>query len=137
MGSRTVVARAALATAAAQDRPAPAATGGPVPQRVRALPAPPPPPRALPVVAGPALLALCCAGLAEAAFDSERTVVTARSAERATATAPAGTAGSGHPAPVATAPVATALLAAALEAAADGARHRHHHSGPRGPGGRA
>ncbi|MYR04739.1 hypothetical protein GTX23_40695, partial [Streptomyces sp. SID6139] len=52
------------------------------------------------------MLALCCAGLAEAAFDSERTVVTARSAERATATAPADTAGSGHPAPVATAPLA-------------------------------
>ncbi|MGM9330690.1 hypothetical protein ACTAFV_01800, partial [Streptomyces murinus] len=111
----------------AKDRPALAATGGAVPQRVRALLAPPPPPRALPVVAGAALLALCCASLAEAAFDSERMVVTARSAERATATAPADTAGSGHPAPVATAP----------DAAADGAKHRHHHCGPHRPGGRA
>ncbi|MEV7749930.1 M56 family metallopeptidase [Streptomyces griseofuscus] len=136
VGSRTVVARAvgraALATAAAQDRPAPAATGGAVPQRVRALLGPPPPPRALPVVAGAALLALCCASLAAAAFDSERMVVTARSAERATATAPADTAGSGHPSPVATAP-----LAADPEAAADGARHRHHHRGAHRPGGRA
>ncbi|MGM0349733.1 hypothetical protein ACNFRW_26630, partial [Streptomyces sp. Adlamb9] len=81
---------------------------------------------------GAALLALCCASLAEAAFDSERMVVTARSAERATATAPADTAGSGHPAPVATAPVATDP-----DAAADGARHRHHHCGPHRPGGRA
>ncbi|MEU7497967.1 M56 family metallopeptidase [Streptomyces griseofuscus] len=136
VGSRTVVARAvgraALAAAAAQDRPAPAATGGAVPQRVRALLGPPPPPRALPVVAGAALLALCCASLAEAAFDSERMVVTARSAERATATAPADTADSGHPSPVATAP-----LAADPEAAADGARHRHHHRGAHRPGGRA
>ncbi|MFF9179790.1 M56 family metallopeptidase [Streptomyces misionensis] len=107
VGSRMVVARAvgraALASAAAHRRHQLAATGGAVPQRVRALLAPPPAPRALPFVAGAVLLALCCASLAEAASDSERMVVTARSAQCATA----------RPAPVATGP--------------DGASHRHPH----------
>ncbi|TWV55633.1 M56 family metallopeptidase [Streptomyces misionensis] len=110
VGSRTVVARAvgraALASAAAHRRPQLAATGGAVPQRVRALLAPPPAPRALPLVAGAVLLALCCASLAEAASDSERMVVSARIAQCATA----------RPAPVAADP--------------DGASHRHPHCRP-------
>ncbi|MHB9859095.1 M56 family metallopeptidase [Streptomyces sp. YIM S03343] len=77
VGSRTVVARAVgraalAASAAAAARPAAlGATGGPVPQRVQALLAPPPPRRTLPFVAGALLLTLCCAGLANAASDSE------------------------------------------------------------------
>ncbi|MEW2620406.1 M56 family metallopeptidase [Streptomyces sp. NPDC048106] len=125
VGSRRVVARAvgraALASAAVAGRPALAATGGAVPQRVRALLAPPPPPRALPFVVGAALLALCCASLAEAVSDSERMVVTARSAECASATAPADPAGPGLAAPVAADP----------DPRADGAPHRHHHCHPR------
>ena len=112
VGSRTVVARAvgraALASSAARRRPQLAATGGAVPQRVQALLAPPVPPRALPFVAGAALLALCCASLADAASDSERMVVSARSAECARLAA--------HPAPVA--------------ADLDGPAHRHHHCSP-------
>ncbi|MFH8336673.1 M56 family metallopeptidase [Streptomyces sp. AM6-12] len=128
VGSRAVVARAvgraALATAAAEDRPALAATGGPVPQRVRALLAPPPPPRALPVVAGAALLALCCASLAEAASDSERMVVTARTAERTTAAATAATHAAAGP-------------DARVSARVDGAALRRHHRGPHRCGGSA
>ncbi|MGW1254681.1 M56 family metallopeptidase [Streptomyces sp. NPDC002513] len=86
IGSRTVVARAvgraALATAADASRPmALAATGGAVPQRVRALLAPPPPRRTLPFVAGALLLALCCTSLANAASDSEQMVKSAQRAE--------------------------------------------------------
>jgi hypothetical protein len=77
VGDRTVVARAvaraALASAAGSARgsAALAATGGAVPQRVRALLSPPPRHRTLPFVAAGALLALCCASLANAASDSE------------------------------------------------------------------
>ncbi|MEU6198853.1 M56 family metallopeptidase [Streptomyces sp. NPDC047061] len=78
LGDRTVVARAvgraALASAKAPTRASLAATGGAVPQRVRALLAPPPPRRALPLVAGAALLAMSCASLAEAASDSEHMI---------------------------------------------------------------
>ena len=82
VGDRTVVAhavgRAALATSANRSRPALAATGGAVPQRVRALLAPPPPRRALPFVAGAALLVVCCLSLADAATDSEEMIETAQ-----------------------------------------------------------
>ncbi|MET7571123.1 M56 family metallopeptidase [Streptomyces sp. NPDC005492] len=85
VGDRTVVAhavgRAALATSANRSRPVLAATGGAVPQRVRALLAPPPPRRALPFVAGAALLVVCCASLADAATDSEQMIETAQHAE--------------------------------------------------------
>ncbi|GGN20966.1 M56 family metallopeptidase [Streptomyces fuscichromogenes] len=78
LGDRRVVARAvgraALASAKAPERATLAATGGAVPQRVRALLAPPPPRRALPLVAGAALLAVSCASLAEAASDSEHMI---------------------------------------------------------------
>lgn len=84
VGDRTVVAhavgRAALAGSANRSRPALAATGGAVPQRVRALLAPPPPRRALPLVAGAALLVVCCASLADAATDSEQMIETAQRA---------------------------------------------------------
>jgi hypothetical protein len=84
VGDRTVVARAvgraALATSANRSRPALAATGGVVPQRVRALLAPPPPRRALPFVAGAALLVVCCGSLADAATDSEQMIETAQRA---------------------------------------------------------
>ncbi|MFI6465961.1 M56 family metallopeptidase [Streptomyces sp. NPDC050528] len=93
VGDRTVVAhavgRAALATSANRSRPALAATGGAVPQRVRALLAPPPPRRALPFVAGAALLVMCCASLADAATDSEQMIETAQRAACATAQAAA------------------------------------------------
>ncbi|MFJ7904261.1 M48 family metalloprotease [Streptomyces sp. NPDC096198] len=77
VGSRRVVARAvgraALATASHQPRALGlAATGGAVPQRVRALLEPPPPRRRLPIAAGALLLTLCCAGLANAASDSDQ-----------------------------------------------------------------
>ncbi|MEU6318519.1 M56 family metallopeptidase [Streptomyces sp. NPDC047009] len=86
IGSRTVVARAvgraALASASETSRRAAlAATGGAVPQRVRALLAPAPPLRALPFAAGAVLLAVCCASVANAASDSERMVVSAQRAE--------------------------------------------------------
>lgn len=84
VGDRTVVAhavgRAALATSANRSRPALAATGGAVPQRVRALLAPPPPRRALPFVAGAALLVVCCASLADAATDSHQMIESAQHA---------------------------------------------------------
>ncbi|MFJ9896309.1 M56 family metallopeptidase [Streptomyces sp. NPDC091280] len=89
VGDRKVVAhavgRAALATSANRTRPALAATGGAVPQRVRALLAPPPRRRALPFVAGAALLVVCCASLADAATDSEQMIETAQHAACVTA----------------------------------------------------
>jgi Peptidase family M48 len=85
IGSRTAVARAvgraALASAGSSRPAALPATGGAVPQRVRALLAPPPPQRTLPFVAGALLLTVSCASLANAASDSERMVETARRAE--------------------------------------------------------
>ncbi|MFF4902449.1 M56 family metallopeptidase [Streptomyces sp. NPDC001068] len=76
VGDRTVVAhavgRAALASSGASRPAALAATGGVVPQRVRALLAPPPARRRLPLLAGGVLLAVCCASLANAASDSDR-----------------------------------------------------------------
>jgi hypothetical protein len=85
IGSRTVVARAvgraALASAGASRPAVLSATGGAVPQRVRALLAPPPPRRTLPFVAGALLLTVCCASLANAASDSHRMVETAQRAE--------------------------------------------------------
>lgn len=97
-GDRTVVARAvaraALASTAHSSRGAAlAATGGAVPQRVRALLAPPPRPRALPFVAGGVLLALYCASLANAASDSEAMV---DSAQYASHTASADRSPLGH-----------------------------------------
>ncbi|MFG2729209.1 M48 family metalloprotease [Streptomyces canus] len=100
IGSRTVVARAvgraALASAGMPGPAALAATGGAVPQRVRALLAPPPPRRTLPFAAGALLLTLCCASLANAASDSESLV---DSAERAQCAADAATSGMGRAAP--------------------------------------
>lgn len=64
------VARAALAATRAPKQ-ALAATGGPVPQRVRALLTPPAPLRRAPAVACAALMLLCCASVTEAAHDSE------------------------------------------------------------------
>ncbi|MEU9409927.1 M56 family metallopeptidase [Streptomyces sp. NPDC048281] len=76
VGDRRLVAhavgRAALASAGASRPAALAATGGVVPQRVRALLAPPPARRSLPLLAGGLLLAVCCASLANAASDSDR-----------------------------------------------------------------
>ncbi|MGW1802621.1 M56 family metallopeptidase [Streptomyces sp. NPDC001984] len=84
LGDRTVVARAvgraALASAARPARAALAATGGAVPQRVRALLAPPPPHRALPLVAGATLLVVSCASLVNAASDSEQMIESAQHA---------------------------------------------------------
>jgi len=62
------IARAALATGRAPER-ALAATGGPVPQRVRALLAPPARARHGLVLTFTALIAVCCASLAVAAND--------------------------------------------------------------------
>jgi Zn-dependent protease with chaperone function len=92
VGDRTVVARAvaraALASSAGRSHGAAlAATGGAVPQRVRALLAPPPRHRALPFVAGGLLLALCCASLANAASDSEQLLDSAQRAASAAADA--------------------------------------------------
>ncbi|MBW8794261.1 MAG: M56 family metallopeptidase [Streptomyces sp.] len=93
VGDRTVVAhavgRAALASAGASRPAALAATGGVVPQRVRALLAPPPAHRSLPLLAGGLLLAVCCASLANAASDSDRML---DSAQWALCRAHAGTA---------------------------------------------
>ncbi|MET7690510.1 M56 family metallopeptidase [Streptomyces sp. NPDC005483] len=93
VGDRTVVAhavgRAALASAGAPRPAALAATGGVVPQRVRALLAPPPRRRSLPLVTGAFVLAVCCASLANAASDSDRMVDSAQCAVyAATASAP-------------------------------------------------
>jgi Zn-dependent protease with chaperone function len=85
VGSRTVVARAvgraALASSAASRTAALAATGGAVPQRVRALLAPPPPRRTLPFAAGALMLTVCCASLANAASDSDQMVERAQWAQ--------------------------------------------------------
>ncbi|MFF4508159.1 M56 family metallopeptidase [Streptomyces sp. NPDC001401] len=85
VGDRRTVARAvgraALASAAHPPRDAAlAATGGAVPQRVRALLAPPPRRRALPFVGGALLLVLCCTSLANAASDSEEMIESAQHA---------------------------------------------------------
>ncbi|MFR0355018.1 M56 family metallopeptidase [Streptomyces sediminimaris] len=83
VGDRRAVAhavgRAALASAA-PARPVLAATGGAVPQRVRALMGPPPARRSLPFVAGGLLLAVCCASLVNAASDSDQMLDRAQSA---------------------------------------------------------
>ncbi|MBY8877095.1 M56 family metallopeptidase [Actinacidiphila acidipaludis] len=65
------IARAALASGRAK-RAALAATGGPVPQRVRALLAPPIPRRNGAALAFAALMTACCASLAVTAHDTER-----------------------------------------------------------------
>lgn len=65
------IARAALASGRA-GKAALAATGGPVPQRVRALLAPPIPRSNGPTLAFAALMAACCASLAVTAHDTER-----------------------------------------------------------------
>ncbi|MEU9348742.1 M56 family metallopeptidase [Streptomyces sp. NPDC048278] len=95
VGDRTVVARAVGRAALASARPPAgaslAATGGAVPQRVRALLAPPPPRRALPLVAGAALLVVSCASLAEATSDSERMIEGAQFAACVTAFKDSGT----------------------------------------------
>ncbi|MFJ2393990.1 M56 family metallopeptidase [Streptomyces sp. NPDC087843] len=82
VGDRTVVARAvgraALASARASRPSVLAATGGVVPQRVRALLAPPPTRRTLPFVAGALLLVLCFVSLADAASDSDEMVDSAK-----------------------------------------------------------
>jgi Zn-dependent protease with chaperone function len=87
VGDRTVVAhavgRAALASAGVSRPVALAATGGVVPQRVRALLCPPPRRRILPLVAGGVLLAVCCASLAHAASDSDQMVDSAQYATQA------------------------------------------------------
>ncbi|MET7730273.1 M56 family metallopeptidase [Streptomyces sp. NPDC005402] len=89
VGDRTVVAhavgRAALASTGVSRPAALAATGGVVPQRVRALLAPPPARRRLPLVAGALMLAVCCASLANAASDSDRMVDSAQCATYAAA----------------------------------------------------
>ncbi|MEU3340472.1 M56 family metallopeptidase [Streptomyces sp. NPDC006668] len=88
VGDRRIVAhavgRAALASAGASLPAALAATGGEVPQRVRALLAPPLPRRSLPLVAGGLLLAACCVSLANAASDSDRMVDSAQCAAHTT-----------------------------------------------------
>lgn len=86
VGSRRVVARAvgraALASSSRRSStPALAVTGGAVPQRVRALLAPPPPRRTLPIAGGALLLTLCCAGLANAASDSDEMLDDAQRAQ--------------------------------------------------------
>lgn len=82
VGDRAVVARAvgraALAAAGAPSPVLLAATGGEVPQRVRALLAPPPARRRLPFAVGALLLAVCCASLANAASDSDELVDSAK-----------------------------------------------------------
>ncbi|MER5545296.1 M56 family metallopeptidase [Streptomyces sp. NPDC002589] len=86
VGSRRIVARAvgraALASSPRASRPpALAATGGAVPQRVRALLSPPPPRRPLPIAGGVLLLALCCVGLANATSDSDKLLDDAQRAQ--------------------------------------------------------
>ncbi|MEU2930762.1 M56 family metallopeptidase [Streptomyces sp. NPDC007251] len=96
VGDRAVVARAvgraALASAGASRPALLPATGGEVPQRVRALLAPPPTRRSLPFLAGAVLLTVCCASLANAASDSDHMVDGAKRAQCAvlagTASAP-------------------------------------------------
>ncbi|MEU1519297.1 M56 family metallopeptidase [Streptomyces sp. NPDC005811] len=97
VSDRTVVAhavgRAALASAGAARPTGLAATGGVVPQRVRALLAPPPRRRSLPLVAGGLLLVVCCTSLANAASDSDRMMDSAQCATRAAAANAPSTAG--------------------------------------------
>ncbi|MEU6416087.1 M56 family metallopeptidase [Streptomyces spiralis] len=85
VGDRAIVARAvaraALASAGASRPALLAATGGEVPQRVRALLAPPPARRSLPFLAGALLLTVCCASLANAASDSDDLVDSAKRAQ--------------------------------------------------------
>ncbi|MFF4182354.1 M56 family metallopeptidase [Streptomyces sp. NPDC001691] len=80
VGDRTLVARAVARAALAAKR-APrhslAATGGPVPQRVRALLAPPPPFRRDLVVAHALLMVICCFSLALSADDMDQLFDTA------------------------------------------------------------
>ncbi|MCC5478741.1 M56 family metallopeptidase [Streptomyces sp. NPDC059680] len=94
VGDRAVVARAvgraALASAGVSRPALLAATGGEVPQRVRALLAPPPTRRSLPFLAGAVLLFVCCASLANAASDSDRMVDSAERAQCATLLGAAG-----------------------------------------------
>ncbi|MDJ0346502.1 M56 family metallopeptidase [Streptomyces sp. H10-C2] len=76
VGDRAVVARALARAALAKKGSRPragalAATGGPVPRRVRALLAPAPVPRTAPLLVFALLLAVCCGGLAEAAHETE------------------------------------------------------------------
>ncbi|QMU74024.1 M48 family metalloprotease [Streptacidiphilus sp. P02-A3a] len=90
VGDRAVVARALARAALARPHGAApsggrlAATGGPVPRRIRALLAAPPAPRRLPLVAGGLVLALCCVSLADAVQDDRALFV---GAERAAVTA--------------------------------------------------
>ncbi len=90
VGDRTVVARAvgrAALASAGVPRPATlAATGGAVPQRVRALLAPPPRRRSLPLVVGGLLLAVCCVSLANAASDSDQMMDSAECAAQSSTT---------------------------------------------------
>jgi Peptidase family M48 len=73
------VARAALAGDGRTERAATlAATGGPVPRRVRALLSPAPRRRLTPLVAAGLLLALCCGSLADAVTDGREMVLSAR-----------------------------------------------------------
>lgn len=75
LADRPLVARAvARAALAAAHRPQPglAVTGGPVPQRVRALLAPPPPMRRHLILAHAALLFACCVSLVLSAQDMDQ-----------------------------------------------------------------
>ncbi|MFC1417751.1 M48 family metalloprotease [Streptacidiphilus cavernicola] len=77
VGDRRLVARAVARAALAKKDTGSragvlAATGGPVPRRVKALLAAPPVPRRMPLVVFALLLALCCGSLAEAAHDTEK-----------------------------------------------------------------
>ncbi|MFL4907033.1 M56 family metallopeptidase [Streptomyces sp. MMS24-I2-30] len=78
------IARAALAANRA-GRAALSATGGPVPQRVRALLAPPMPRHNTAVVAFALLMAGCCGSLAVTAHDTERLFEAAMHAQSAAA----------------------------------------------------
>lgn len=77
------VARAALATKRT-PQPALAATGGPVPQRVRALLAAPTPFRRGLAMVFPALMMVCCASLALAAHDMDQLFDSATSSHTTT-----------------------------------------------------
>jgi Zn-dependent protease with chaperone function len=79
------IARAALASGRAGKAAALAATGGPVPQRVRALLAPPTPRRNGAALAFALLMIACCASLALTAHDTERLFEAAMRAQRAAA----------------------------------------------------
>ncbi|WP_053725328.1 M56 family metallopeptidase [Streptomyces sp. WM6378] len=80
VGDRSLVARAVARAALAAKRTPQrslAATGGPVPQRVRALLAPPPPLRRDLVVAHALLMVICCSSLALSANDMDQLFDTA------------------------------------------------------------